>query len=193
MGYVDQAYVTPAVTGGGRYGMYGKTLPVVHAPTVSNGSRSGGLLLAQNTNSYVSFANQAKRERNIKRTRGVFRTNVSPVFRGPHTPSESGLKIQQTYPDPSVQAYLHLKDPDDRKKGNRASWAQSPEEIVIANRICSNNGHRALIRKAAPAQPNWKTSYIIGERAVQPIGPYQTTYQRSIIQRVGSALGVSGG
>ena len=190
MGY-DYGYVSREVAGGGRYGIYGKTMPVVHTPTVSLGSRSPGLLAASDTNQYVSFGNAMKRKRNIERTRGVFRTNISPVFRSAGTPSESGQKVWQTYPDPSVQAYLHLKDPDDRKKDQRWAWAQSPQEIVTASRINANRMHSALIRKGAPQQANWKTSYIIGQRNVQPIGPYQSLNQQSIIQRVGTRLGVN--
>jgi hypothetical protein len=183
----------PSTVVGGRGGQYGKTLPVVHTPTVSMGGRSPGLLSAENTNSYVSFGNAKKRQRNIERTRGVFRTNVSPVFRGPNTPSESGQKVWQTYPAPSVQAWLHLTDRDEKRNttGARVTWAQSPQEIVRASRINANRMHSALIRPAAPAQPNWKTSYIIGQRNVQPIGPYQSMAQKSIIQRVGTRLGVT--
>lgn len=186
-------YKTTGVVGGGRYGLYGKTVPVMHGPSVSYGGRSGGLLVAPNTNSYVSFGNQAKRQRNINRTRGLFRLNVQAVFRGPDTPSESGQKVEYTYPDPSVQAYLHLNDKDEKRnaKGQRVGWAQAPQDIVLAARINANRMHSAYIRPAAPAQPNWKTSYIIGQRNVQPIGPYQSLQQKSIIGRIGTRLGVS--
>lgn len=182
------------VSGGGRYGIYGSTWPARHMPSVSQGGRSGGLLVAENTNSYVSFGNSAKRERNIHRTRGVFRTNISPVFRHAHTPGGSGQKVEYMYPAPSVQAYIHLKDGgyQGTAKAQRSGWAQTADMLIFANRVNANRMHSALIRPAAPAQVNWKTSYIVGQRNVQPIGPYQSLQQKSIIERVGSFVQAQG-
>lgn len=171
----------------GRYGL--PVTPASHNP-VAQGGRSGGLLLAPGTNQDVSFGNEKKRQRNIKRTRGIFRTNISPVARGPETPNTSGQKVEYVSSDPSVQAYLHLEDRDERRnaKRQRVLWAQTHEEVVFAARVNANRGHSALIRPAAPAQPNWKTSYIIGQRHVTPQGPYNSYQQKSVIQRIGDNL-----
>lgn len=188
-------YKDPGVTGGGRYGIYGGTCPPLHTPSVSQGHWSAGQVQAPEKTRNISQGNEAKRERTIKRTRGVFRTNVSPVFRSQGTPGGSGQKIEYVYSDPSVQAYLHLEDdgPQGTAKEQRVGWAQTHEEIVRANRVNANRMHSALIRPAAPAQANWKRAYVVGQRNVSPQGPYYRGPQQSIIQRIGAATGLNKG
>jgi hypothetical protein len=176
-----------------RNGRYGTLLCLDQSNAVSLGNRSPGNLESVNTNMLPSFGNAAKRERNIHRTRGIFRLRVQAVFRGSNTPSQSGQKREYTYPDPSVQAWLHLKDRDDiganaSAKQARGEWAQTPDEIVFYNRVNANRMHSALIRPAAPAQVSWQTSYIVGQRNVKPVGPYQSIQQRSIIERIGGVV-----
>ncbi len=158
------------------------------APPASDGFRDSGALLAPTTHMNISFGLAERRERNIKRTRGMFRTNISPCFRQQGTPNTSGMKIVEASSAPSVQAYLHQYQHPERKH-----WMQTHKQVVQANRVSQNIMHTSYIRAAAPAQVAWKVPYVQGQRKVQPIGPYQSLAQRSILYRISDYLGSLGG
>ena len=180
----DQQFGTDAV---GIYGHAPGLLPKP-APTESSGFRDSNVLLAPETHMIPAFALRQKLERNNKRCRGVFRTNISPCFRAPQTPNTSGMKIVEASSAPSVQAYLHQYQHPERKR-----WMQTHKQVVQANRISQNTAHTGYIRAAAPAQVAWKVPYVQGQRNVQPIGPYQSLAQRSILYRISDYLGSLGG
>ena len=172
-------------------GLYGKMPPgspgEMTVPA-SEGFRNHGALLAPTTHMLPSFGLAERRQRNINRTRGLFRLNINPVARHVLTPSGSGMKIVEAYNAPSYQAYLHQAKYPERKK-----WMQDAAQIVQANRNSQNGSRTALIRPAAPAQVAWKVPIVIGERNVQPIGPYQSLQQRSILYRISGYLSSLGG
>lgn len=175
--------------GAHRVGLYGGNPMVPRAtPPPSDGSRDKNVILVPSTNMHPAWGLAQKRQRNINRTRGIFRTNVSPVFRHSQTPSGSGEKAVETLNAPSVQAYMHLNTHPERK-----AWSQTPQQVVQANRASQNAGRTALIRPAAPAQVSWKVSYVQGQRNVRPIGPYQSLKQQSILYRLSDYLSSLGG
>jgi len=176
---------------GGRLGLYGHTpggSPGAMTIPASSGFRDKGALLTPTTHMLPSFGLEERRQRNINRTRGVFRTNISPCFRHSETPSASGMKIVEAYNAPSYQAWLHQSAHPERKP-----WMQDGRQIVQANRNSQNSMRTARIRPAAPAQVAWKVSYVVGQRNVQPIGPYQSLAQRSILYRISGYLSSLGG
>jgi len=189
-------YKTPGEMGaggeaGGRMGIYGHTpggAPSGMTVPTSDGFRDKGALLAPETHMLPSFGLEWRRQRNINRTRGVFRTNISPCFRHADTPSGSGMKSVQAYNAPSYQAWLHQAAHPERKP-----WMQDARQIVQANRNSQNAGKSARIRPAAPQQVAWKVPYVVGQRNVQPIGPYQSLAQRSILYRISGYLSSLGG
>jgi len=176
---------------GGRLGLYGNTpggAPGGMAPQPSDGFRDRGVILAPETHMLPAFGLLERRQRNINRTRGLFRLNVSPCFRHANTPSGSGMKIVEAYNAPSYQAWLHQNKHPERK-----TWMQDAKQIVQANRNSQNGMRTARIRPAAPAQVAWKVPYVVGQRNVQPIGPYQSLAQRSILYRISGYLSSLGG
>lgn len=158
------------------------------APGESSGNRDRNVILTPNTNIHPAWGLEQRRQRNINRTRGMFRTNISPVFRHSQTPSGSGMKVVEALNSPSVQAWVHLAQHPERK-----GWAQTPDQVVQANRNSQNSMRTARIRAAAPAQVSWKVPYVVGQRNVQPIGPYQSLKQRSILYRLSDYLSTLGG
>jgi len=159
-------------------GLYG-ALTSHGAPAPSNGTRDMNVRTEQQTSMRIARGVSQRETRNHKRIDGVFSLNMSPVFRGPGTPNSSGLKYYQAVYDPAAQAYLHLSYHPERKR-----WAQTPQDIMLARRISDNRGRSARIEPRAPQQVAWKVPYVVGQRNVQPIGPYQSLKQRSILYRL---------
>ena len=166
----------------GKYGKYPQ-LPNLNEK-VGNAQFDKGVRLDRSTNMLPARSFGPREDRNHKRIASVFKANMSPVFRGPGTPTSSGLKWYQAVYDPSAQAWIHRGTHPERK-----SWEQTPDQIMLARRVSDNRMRTAQIAAAAPAQVAWKVPYVVGQRNVEPIGPYQTTMQRSILYRISNALG----
>ena len=165
----------------GKYGQY-PDLPNLNEP-ISNAQWDKGVRMYPNTNMLPARSFGPREDRNHRRVASVFKNNMSPVFRGPGTPTGSGLKWYQAVYDPSSQAWIHRGTHPERK-----SWEQTPDQILLARRKNDNVMHSSRIAAAAPAQVAWKVPYVVGARNVEPIGPYQTTMQRSILYRLSNAL-----
>ncbi len=158
------------------------------ASVPAGGYHDGTVRLEAQTNQRIARAVAPREQRNHKRINGLFSLNMSPVFRGPGTPSGSGLKYYQAVYDPAAQAYLHLGYHPERK-----GWAQTPQQIMQARRVQDNRMRTARIEAAAPAQVAWKVPYVVGQRNVQPIGPYQSLKQKSILYRLSDMFNTMGG
>src|SRR5215469_11620808 len=113
-------------------GLYG-SLAYHGNPMASDGSRDGNVRTELQTSMRVARGVSQREQRNHSRINSVFSTNLSPVFRGPGTPSGSGLKYFQPVYAPSAQAYLHLGAYPERNL-----WAQTPQQIMLAHRKNAN-------------------------------------------------------
>jgi hypothetical protein len=165
---------------------YGSMKANTSTPPASHGTRDKGVELYPDTNMYPARSTVTREQASTARVRGIFATNVWAAFRGPNAAGVGGLKPEQAAYDLSHQAYLH-KDANFQNDG-----MQQIPAILAEKRINDHVTHSALIRPAAPAQVSWKVAYVQGERNVQPIGPYNTQSQKSILSRVSTILGNMG-